>query len=693
MERARQGLRGLFRGLAFRGWTIVALGVLLAACGGDEEEAAAVAAGGNRAPTISGTPVTIVNQGSAYSFAPTAADADGDALIFGIDAKPTWASFNASTGTLSGTPATADVGMHRGIVVWVSDGKEQTLLPAFDVQVMAPSSTNRPPTISGTPATSVVVGTSYTFTPTASDPDGQVLTFSIRNRPAWAVFDSTTGRLQGAPPSAGTFADIGISVSDGQVAVPLPAFTILVTPPAVNRPPVISGVPMTSVEGGVAYTFVPTASDPDGDALMFSIAGQPSWAAFDSRTGRLSGTPPSGATGTFSNIRISVSDGPNTVSLAAFSITVIAPTTNRPPTISGQPPTTATQGTLYTFTPTASDADGNALTFSIANRPTWATFDPTNGRLQGTPGAAHIRTYSTIVISVSDGTASTPLPEFAIAVASSNIPPTISGTPATTATVGTQYSFTPIASDSDGGTLTYSITNRPVWATFSTATGRLAGTPTAANVGTYSSIGIGVSDGQGGSAQLATFSIVVGATANAQPTITGVPPTSITAGTAYAFTPTTSDPDGDTLTFTVTNLPAWASFDTATGRLSGTPSAQNVGTTTGIVITANDGRQGTASLAAFSLTVQAVAVGTATVSWVPPTTNTDGSALTNLAGYKVYWGPSRGSYPSSVMLANPGLTSHVVSNLSPGTYFFVVTAYNAAGVESSFSPVGSKTIQ
>src|SRR5262245_5205166 len=180
---------------------------------------------------------------------------------------------------------------------------------------------------------------------------------------------------------------------------------------------------------------------------------------------------------------------------------------------------------------------------------------------------------------------------------------------------------------------------------------------------------------------------------NRLPTITGVPPTSITAGMVYAFTPTASDADGDTLTFGVTNLPAWASFNTTTGRLSGTPAAQNVGTTTGIVITANDGHQGTTSLAAFNLTVQAVGVGSATLSWLPPTANTDGSPLTNLAGYKVYWGLSQGNYPNSVTLANPGLASYVVSNLSPGTYFFVVTAYNADGTESSFSSAASKTIQ
>jgi len=679
--------------LNLRGWAIVSLSVSLAACGSsEEEETAAAVSANNRTPTISGQPSASVNQGSSYSFTPAAADVDGDALIFGVDAKPAWMTFDVATGRLSGTPAAADVGVHRGIVVWVSDGKLQAMLPAFDLTVMAPQTgANRPPTISGTPATSIVVGAAYSFTPTAADPDGTALTFSIRNRPAWAAFDAATGRLQGTPPNAGTFADVSISVSDGQVAVPLPPFTILVTPPPVNRAPVISGVPMTSVEAGTAYTFVPTASDPDGDALIFAIAGRPSWAAFDSGTGRLSGTPPQGTTGAFANIRISVSDGPNTAQLAAFTITVTAPTSNRPPVISGTPPTTATQGTLYTFTPTASDPDGNPLTFSIANRPTWATFNATNGTLQGTPGAAHIRTYSNIVISVSDGTASTPLAAFSIAVASSNIVPTISGTPATTATVGTQYSFTPTASDGDGGTLTFSIVNRPAWATFSTTNGRLQGTPTSTNIGTFADIRISVTDGQD-SAQLAAFAIVVSAAPNRAPTISGTPPTAVMQGTAYSFTPTASDLDGDTLTFSIVNAPAWASFSTTTGRLSGTPAAQHVGTTTGIVISVSDGTD-TRSLAAFNVTVQAVALGSATLTWVPPTTNTDGSPLTNLSGYKIYWGTTQGTYPNSTTLNNPGLTSAVVGSLTPGTYYFVATALSSAGGESSFSGVASKTIQ
>ena len=288
------------------------------------------------------------------------------------------------------------------------------------------------------------------------------------------------------------------------------------------------------------------------------------------------------------------------------------------------------------------------------------------------------------------------MPAFAIAVsntAPANRAPVISGTPPTSVTQGTAYSFQPTASDPDGNTLTFSITNRPSWATFSTTTGRLQGTPTASNVGTFSNIAISVSDGTA-TAQLPAFAIAVSNTApaNRAPVISGTPPTSVMQGTAYSFQPTASDPDGNTLTFSITNAPSWATFSTTTGRLQGTPTASNVGTFSNIVIRVSDGTT-TTSLAAFNITVLAVASGSATLSWTPPTTNTNGSPLTNLAGYRVYWGTAAGSYPNSVTLNNPGLTSYVVENLAPGTYYFVVSARNSSGVESAMSNSGSKTIQ
>jgi putative Ig domain-containing protein len=361
--------------------------------------------------------------------------------------------------------------------------------------------------------------------------------------------------------------------------------------------------------------------------------------------------------------------------------------------ISGTPATSVQVGAAYSFTPTASDANGGTLTFSInPPAPSWATFNSATGRLQGTPATSHTGSYSNFVISVSDGLLSTSLAAFSITVV--NAPPAISGTPGTTATVGTQYTFTPTGSDPNAGTtLTYSINQTPAWASFNPTTGRLQGTPGSAHVGSTGNIVISVSDGVATTA-LSGFSIAVSEPANRAPVISGTPPTQVMQGTQYSFTPTASDPDaGDTLTFSIQNKPTWATFSTSTGALQGTPGAGDVGTTTNIVISVRDPDNASAALNAFNIAVQSTATGSALLTWVPPTQNTDGTPLVNLNGYKVYWGTTQGNYPNAVTLDDqPGLASYVVDNLTPGTYFFVVTALNALGVESQFSSPASKTI-
>lgn len=91
-------------------------------------------------------------------------------------------------------------------------------------------------------------------------------------------------------------------------------------------------------------------------------------------------------------------------------------TTNAVPTITGSAVTAMFPSSLYSFSPTASDTDGDALSFQIANKPSWAAFSTVTGTLSGTPTAAHSGTYASIVISVSDGHASASLPTFSIKV-------------------------------------------------------------------------------------------------------------------------------------------------------------------------------------------------------------------------------------------------------------------------------------
>ena len=92
--------------------------------------------------------------------------------------------------------------------------------------------------------------------------------------------------------------------------------------------------------------------------------------------------------------------------------------------------------------------------------------------------------------------------------------------------------------------------------------------------------------------------------------------------------------------------------------------------------------------------MQAVAVGSATLTWSAPTQNSDGTPLTDLAGYKVYWGTSSHSYSGTATLNNPGLATYVVDGLAPSnTYYFAITAVNSTGTESSPSNEATKTIQ
>jgi hypothetical protein len=646
----------------------------------------------NSPPTISGTPATSVAAGEAYLFAPSASDAGGNALTFVIANRPAWATFDPTTGQLSGTPAAANVGSYPNIVISASDGTLATSLPAFTITVSSGAS-GSPPTIGGSPSATVTAGSGYDFIPIASDPAGNALTFAVQNLPSWASFSSANGELSGTPTAAnvGSYRNIVISVSDGSLSASLPAFTISVSA-AGSGPPTINGSPPAWAVVGTTYSFTPSATDPAGNALTFAVQNLPSWANFNTHTGQLSGMPAAANVGNYPNIVISVSDGTLSALLPAFSITVATPTTVPPPVISGSPPPTATVGSPYTFTPSSSDPTGDVLSFSIQNQPSWANFDPTSGRLSGTPDTASIGNDANIVISVNDGYGSASLPPFTIAVvAASSSPPSIGGNPPTTATVGATYSFTPSASDPQGGPLTFSIQNPPSWANFNANTGQLSGTPTAANLGNYPNIVISASDGTL-SAALPAFGITVKAAASGPPTINGNPPTSVNVGATYSFTPTASDPEGNSLTFSIQNQPSWANFNPNTGQLSGTPTAANVGAYPNITISVSNGTA-SASLPAFSIAVNEVATGSLTVNWNPPTQNTNGTPLTNLAGYYVYYGSNPNAMTQSQQISNPGVTSYTITGLAPGTWYIGIVDFTASGIQSTLSNIASATVQ
>ena len=274
--------------------------------------------------------------------------------------------------------------------------------------------------------------------------------------------------------------------------------------------------------------------------------------------------------------------------------------------------------------------------------------------------------------------------------ATTNSPPTISGLPTTSVDAGSLYDFTPAATDANSDALTFSIQNKPAWATFSAADGHLGGTPTARRqlprhrdqrqrrpgLGLAADLrhhgGHGdrrqrLADDQRRTSEPRCRSATVTASRRRPPTSTATP-----------------------LTFSIENKPVWAAFNTATGALTGAPAAGNVGSYANVIISVSDG-SATTSLAPFAITVVQTASGSASLSWAAPTTNSDGSSLSNLAGYRIHYGTTT-AMTQVVQVASPGITTYTLGNLSSGTWHFAVSAYASTGAESPLSNTASKTI-
>ena len=367
---------------------------------------------------------------------------------------------------------------------------------------------------------------------------------------------------------------------------------------------------------------------------------------------------------------------------------------NAAPVVSGNPDTTVDQGSSYSFTPNAADADNDQLVFSIFNKPDWATFDTQTGALTGTPSTVGVT--ENVQIIVTDGHFIVSLDPFTITVQNNsnnnnqtiNQAPTISGLPASNAPVGGVYQFSPTANDANGDSLTFNIVNKPGWLSFNMSTGVITGTPDASDIGVYNNIYITVSDGAT-SVALTPFSVTVSLT-NLPPEVSGTPSGTAREDAQYSYLPVANDPENDVLTFTVVNKPAWLTFDASTGRLTGVPGSEDVATYSNIQISASDG-DNSVLFANFDLTVESTS---ALLSWTAPSTNSDSSPLelSDLGGYKIYSGTSPSNLTLLANVDDSSVTEYKDSGLTPATYYYAVTAYNQSGDESEQSVVVSKTI-
>jgi hypothetical protein len=299
-----------------------------------------------------------------------------------------------------------------------------------------------------------------------------------------------------------------------------------------------------------------------------------------------------------------------------------------------------------------------------------------------------------------------------------NQPPVISGNPATQATEGSAYSFTPSASDPDGDMLSFSVSNLPAWASFDATSGTLAGTPASSDAGLYSNIVISVTDGTD-TASLAAFSINVEA---------------LQLGGVFDFSTTTASVnEGDIVYVTITrsNDADEASIEYGTHGITAISSTAGGDDYTGfspILVNFAKGETSkvvsvqtldnaeaedtetfeiflTSPSAGYELDVNSVVTvsitdndeaqtGSVTLSWSAPSTREDGSSLSmsEIAGYKIYMGESASELTLVLDINDNSVDTHTLNDLLVGTHFFAITTYDTDGNESGLSNIVEQNV-
>jgi len=281
----------------------------------------------NNPPRFTSVPVTQATVGRSYAYTARASDPDaGELLTFSRTSGPAGLSIHPTTGLISWLPSLAQTGSYP-VGIRVTDLSGLGEAQNFQVQVSNP---NQQPTITSTAPTSVLLGSTYSYAPTASDPDpGDVLTWSLPVGPTGFTINSSTGAILFNPAGIGTYA-FTLEVMDALGAFHRQSFAVNVSA-ILNQAPVFTSLAPTVAEPGQSYVYAAAGSDPDGDAVAFSLVTGPA-GMMVTTAGVVRWTVPGNATGSVPvTLRIADPLGANT--LQNFTIT-IAPVDSTAPTLS-----------------------------------------------------------------------------------------------------------------------------------------------------------------------------------------------------------------------------------------------------------------------------------------------------------------------------------------------------------------------
>jgi len=488
-----------------------------------------------------------VDEDSQAAATLAATDVDGDSLTYSIVNAP-------SKGTLTGTPPNltykpaANASGSDSFTYRVNDGVLNSATATVSITINPLNDT--PLANSGSVTTNEDLKVAAPLS--ATDPDGNVLTYTIVSPPAKGTLTGTAPNLTYNPgPNLNGSDSFSFKVSDGILESAVATVSVAITP--VNDPPVANAQTTATIED-TAVAISVSGSDTEGSSLTYAIVGSPPNGTLSGNLPNVVYTPKANFSGTDS-FTYRVNDGAANSAAATVGITV-SPVNDAP--VATARTLSVVKNTPAAATISGTDADGNPLNYAVLTNPTHGALSGTPPNLTYTPATGYTGSDQFTFL-VNDGTVDSAAATVSISVVAGNSAPV--ATPKTLVTnEDTNVAATLAGSDPDGNPITFSIVSVPTKGTFSGTVPNLTYRPNA-NANGSDSFTFRVSDGTLQSA-VATVGITITpvndtpvATARSISTVKNVTIAATLAGT---------DVDGNPLSYAIVTQPS-------NGSLSGTP--------------------------------------------------------------------------------------------------------------------------
>ena len=554
----------------------------------------------NDLPEITSSAVLTATEDVFYSYTVIGKDIDGDLLFFKAR-MPSWLSLvnhADNTATLQGTPLNNDVCMSSPIILTALDPDNATATQTFTISVI---NTNDTPTFETHPVLSAIEDSAYIYTIRVQDVDnGAIIDIRSASVPSWLTLtdlENGVAILTGTPKNEHVGNHSILIIATDHIAEAISqAFTITVV--NTNDPPDIKTMSLPSADEDSDYHAMLIGEDMDGDTIIFSASGLPSWVSLvnhGNNTASLQGIPENDDIGLTIPFSMTVTDPDGATASRSYSFMVN--NTNDPPVFISTPKTEAIEDSIYFHIIQVHDIDPDPrINFISMLEPQWPewlhiidNFDGT-ATITGTPQNADVGDHP-IAILAYDGIALPIIRSYTIHVVNTNDPPEITSSAITNADEDAPYQYLITGDDMDGDQIRFIATGLPSWLTLTDQhnnTASLDGIPTNINVGKTDTVTITAIDPDNSIARQ-SFQINVNNT-NDPPWFTSQPNTFAIEDITYAHTVRVEDMDPDAvLTVYASTLPSWLTLTdngNGTARLTGKPLNEHVGNNiVGLVVT------------------------------------------------------------------------------------------------------------